>query len=158
MDANELEKEEEGFSYQNMLRRDQRRWGVADLDGDNSLTKEEFSGFLHPEETGHMRDIVVLETMEDIDKDKDGKISLSEYIGDMYRGSDGEAEPEWVKNEREQFSQYRDKDGDGFMDKEEVCGKIMESFFSQRMLSKLSMALSCLWNLLFCRAHLCGYR
>ncbi|XP_066999758.2 calumenin-B isoform X2 [Anabrus simplex] len=120
MDSNELEKNEEGFSYQNMLKRDRRRWGVADLDGDDALTKEEFAAFLHPEETGHMRDIVVLETMEDIDKDKDGKISLSEYIGDMYRGSEGEEEPDWVKNEREQFSQYRDKDGDGFMDKEEV--------------------------------------
>lgn len=120
MDPSELEKEEEGFSYQNMLRRDRRRWSVADQDGDDALTKEEFSGFLHPEETGHMRDIVVLETMEDIDKDKDGRISLSEYIGDMYRGTEGEPEPDWVKNEREQFSQYRDKDKDGFMDQEEV--------------------------------------
>lgn len=120
MDPSEFEKEEEGFSYQNMLRRDRRRWSVADQDGDDALTKEEFSGFLHPEETGHMRDIVVLETMEDIDKDKDGRISLNEYIADMYRGTEGEPEPDWVKNEREQFSQYRDKDGDGFMDKEEV--------------------------------------
>ncbi|XP_049835861.1 calumenin [Schistocerca gregaria] len=129
MDPSELEKEGEGFSYQNMLRRDQRRWDVADVDGDRALTKEEFTGFLHPEETGHMRDIVVVETMEDIDKDKDGKISLSEYIGDMYRGSEGEEEPEWVKNEREQFSQYRDKDGDGFMDKEEVKNWIIPPDF-----------------------------
>ena len=28
-----------------------------------------------------MRDIVVLETLEDIDKDKDGRVSLEEYIG-----------------------------------------------------------------------------
>lgn len=81
MDANDLDKEEEGFSYQNMQKRDRRRWTVADLDGDDHLSKEEFTGFLHPEETGHMRDIVVLETMEDIDKDKDGKVSLQEYIG-----------------------------------------------------------------------------
>ena len=64
-----------------MIKRDRRRWSIADEDGDDALTKEEFSGFLHPEEMPNMRDVVVLETMEDIDKDKDGKISLEEYIG-----------------------------------------------------------------------------
>lgn len=78
----EPEKDEEGFSYAAMQRRDRRRWHVADLDEDDLLTKEEFTSFLHPEETGHMRDVVVLETMEDIDKNKDGKISLKEYIGE----------------------------------------------------------------------------
>jgi len=129
MDQAELEKDQDGFSYANMLRRDRRRWSVADQNGDDALTKEEFAGFLHPEEVGHMRDVVVLETMEDIDKDKDGKVSLNEYIGDMYRGSDGEPEPEWVKNEREQFSSYRDKDKDGFMDSEEVKNWIIPHDF-----------------------------
>lgn len=71
----------EGFSYAVMLKRDRKRWYVADQDGDDALTKEEFAAFLHPEEQEHMRDVVVLETMEDIDKDEDGKISLIEYIG-----------------------------------------------------------------------------
>ena len=31
-----------------------------------------------------MRDIVVTETLEDIDKDANGKINVDEYIGDMY--------------------------------------------------------------------------
>lgn len=39
----------------------------------------------------------------------------------MYRGEEGEEEPEWVKNEKEQFSLYRDKDGDGFLNADEVC-------------------------------------
>ena len=47
----------------------------------SELSYDEFGNFLHPEEAVYMRDIVVLETMEDIDKDKDGKISLDEYIG-----------------------------------------------------------------------------
>ncbi|XP_076242700.1 calumenin B scf [Calliopsis andreniformis] len=108
------------FSYIAMLKRDRRRWSAADLDGDDALTKEEFVSFLHAEETDHMKDIVVLETMEDIDKDGDGKVSLAEYIGDMYDGVEGEEEPEWVKNEKEQFSMYRDKDGNGYLDFEEV--------------------------------------
>lgn len=57
-----------------MLKRDRRRWSAADSDGDDGLTKDEFASFLHPEESEHMRDIVVLETMEDIDKDEDGKV------------------------------------------------------------------------------------
>ncbi|KOC63572.1 Calumenin-B [Habropoda laboriosa] len=108
------------FSYVAMLKKDHRRWTAADLDGDDALTKKEFAAFLHAEEADHMKDVVVLETMEDIDKDGDGKISLSEYIGDMYDGAEGEEEPEWVKNEKEQFSMYRDKDGDGFLDFDEV--------------------------------------
>jgi calumenin len=108
MDQQDLEQEDQGFSYKAMLTRDRRRWSVADKTGDDSLTKEEFTNFLHPEESPYMRDIVVSETLEDIDKDKDGKLSVDEYVGDMYRGGeDGEEEPEWVKNERETFNNYR---------------------------------------------------
>ncbi|XP_012250565.1 calumenin [Athalia rosae] len=128
-DTDQPEKSEDNFSYAAMLNRDRRRWTVADKDGDDALTREEFSGFLHPEETDGMRDVVVLETMEDIDKDGDGKISVAEYIGDMYRGGADEEEPEWVKNEREQFSTYRDKDGDGSMDAEEVKNWIIPADF-----------------------------
>ena len=84
------------------------------------LLQEEFTNFLHPEDAPHMKEIVVVETMEDIDKDKDGFISLEEYIGDMYRGVKGEDEPDWVRNEREQFQNYRDKNKDGHMDTDEV--------------------------------------
>lgn len=121
LEPNELERDEEGFTYKDMIRRDQRRWGIADTNGDHTLNQEEFTNFLHPEDAPHMRDVVVVETMEDIDKNKDGAISLAEYIGDMYRGVDGsDDEPDWVKNEREQFANYRDKNKDGRMDANEV--------------------------------------
>lgn len=68
MDPQDLEKDSQGFSYKSMLARDRRRWSVADRDGDDNLTREEFVEFLHPEESAHMRDIVVAETLEDIDK------------------------------------------------------------------------------------------
>lgn len=77
----EAKQTEDNWSYVVMLKRDRRRWSVADQDGDDALTKEEFTAFLHPEETDHMKDVVVEETLEDIDKDGDGKISLTEYIG-----------------------------------------------------------------------------
>uniref|UniRef100_A0A6M2DZT0 Reticulocalbin-3 n=1 Tax=Xenopsylla cheopis TaxID=163159 RepID=A0A6M2DZT0_XENCH len=137
MTDQELEQEDAGYSYKAMIKRDQRRWANADTDDDGSLDKAQFTDFLHPEESDRMREVVVLETMEDIDKDKDGKISLKEYIGDMFRGETDhdddenkeEDEPEWVKNEREQFSLYRDKDKDGFMDLEEVKNWIIPPDF-----------------------------
>ena len=39
----------------------------------------------------------------------------------MYHDIDDEEElPEWVRNEKEQFSKFRDKDGDGYLNVEEV--------------------------------------
>ena len=110
-----------------MEERDRRRWDLADEDKDTFLVKTEFQNFLHPEDAPHMRDIVVQETLEDIDKDGDGQISIDEYIGDMYRGDDGENEPDWVKSEREQFQEFRDKNKDGHMDLEEVIADILYS-------------------------------
>ncbi|KAG0721899.1 Calumenin-A [Chionoecetes opilio] len=134
LDPSEAESEEDdGMTYREMVKRDKRRWEKADSDGDSTLTLEEFTDFLHPEEATHMTPIVVLETMEDIDKDKDGKISLAEYIGDMYRGgNDGDEseEPAWVGSERQQFTEFRDKNKDGFMDEEEVRSWIIPSDYN----------------------------
>ncbi|KAL8222544.1 UNVERIFIED_CONTAM: hypothetical protein K2H54_077322 [Gekko kuhli] len=118
---------DDGFNYKQMMTRDERRFKMADKDGDLIATKEEFTAFLHPEEYDYMKDIVVQETMEDIDKNGDGVIDLEEYIGDMY-SHDGDAEePEWVKTEREQFVEFRDKNRDGKMDKEETKDWILPS-------------------------------
>lgn len=46
----------------------------------------------------------------------------------MYRGGadeDESEEPAWVSSEREQFTQFRDKNKDGVMDEEEVRGWII---------------------------------
>lgn len=130
MDPSDLEREDNGFSYKAMLTRDRRRWSVADRDGDDALTKAEFTDFLHPEESPYMRDVVVSETVEDIDKDNDGKVSVEEYIGDMYRATDDESdEPDWVKHERETFKTFRDKDGDGSLNNDEVKDWIIPQDF-----------------------------
>ncbi|XP_028025995.1 calumenin [Bombyx mandarina] len=123
MDEKELKApNSEGFTYSNLQKRDRRRWTYADADQNDALNRTEFAAFLHPEDHSSMRDVVVLETLEDIDKDQDGKVSLDEYIGDMYKPEDGEdeEEPDWVKQEREQFTGYRDTNKDGFMDEHEV--------------------------------------
>ncbi|XP_039617371.1 calumenin-A isoform X1 [Polypterus senegalus] len=118
---------DDGYNYKQMMSRDERRFKMADKDGDMIATKDEFTAFLHPEEYEYMKDIVVLETMEDIDKNGDGFIDLEEYIGDMYSHDGDPQEPEWVKTEREQFVEFRDKNRDGKMDKEETKDWILPS-------------------------------
>jgi len=41
--------------------------------------------------------------------------------GDMWTSKDdADEEPDWIKEERNQFSSYRDKNNDGMMDRDEV--------------------------------------
>lgn len=118
---------DDGYNYQQMMMRDERRFKTADRNGDLIADKEEFTAFLHPEDYEHMKEIVVMETMEDIDKDGDGFIDLKEYIGDMYNHEEEMEEPDWVATEREQFAEFRDKNKDGKMDKEETMDWILPS-------------------------------
>ncbi|KAM8884377.1 calumenin-A isoform 1-T1 [Synchiropus picturatus] len=116
----------DGYDYDRMMARDERRFKVADKNGDGKADREEFAAFLFPEENEHMKYIVVQETMEDIDKNGDGFIDLKEYIGDMFQPqSDKEPEPEWVASERKQFTEFRDKNHDGKMDREETLDWIL---------------------------------
>ncbi|XP_063109169.1 reticulocalbin-3 isoform X2 [Cavia porcellus] len=105
---------EDAETYKKMLARDERRFRVADQDGDSMATREELTAFLHPEEFPHMRDIVIAETLEDLDKDKDGYVQVEEYI------EPGEEEPAWVQTERQQFRDFRDLNKDGRLDGSEV--------------------------------------
>lgn len=132
-DHNAVYDSHRGLNYQQILERDQRRFRVADKDGDGHLNKEEFANFLHPEEAGpHMRDIVIAETMEDMDKDKDGYVTIDEYLNDLwpqYEREQGGEEPDWVTSEREQFTNYRDQDKDGKLNKREIGDWVLPEDF-----------------------------
>ncbi|KAM8927975.1 reticulocalbin-3 isoform 3-T3 [Pelodytes ibericus] len=112
-------------TYRKMMKRDERRFKHADKDGDMIATREEFTAFLHPEEFAYMKDIVVTETIEDIDKNGDGVIDVNEYIGDMYSANGDESEPDWVQSERKQFMDFRDLNKDGKMDRTEISHWIL---------------------------------
>lgn len=57
----------------------------------------------------------------DIDSNKDGYVSLDEFLGDYRDPDDSEAEePEWVKEETKKFKEEYDKNHDGKLDKDEV--------------------------------------
>jgi len=109
-------------SYSEVIERDENRFKAADKDNSGFLTKEEFLDFLHPEDGGaHMREVVIHETIADIDKDGDGLVNMEEYLADLWTGGEaGEKEPEWVEEERKQFKEFRDKNGDGKLDRQEV--------------------------------------
>ncbi|KAM9780127.1 reticulocalbin-3 [Neosynchiropus ocellatus] len=116
----EFDDVEDKARYKSMLSRDERRFKTADRDGDGIATREQFTAFLHPEEFDYMKDVVIQETIEDIDRDGDGKINLSEYIGDMFTPEEGESEPDWVQTERKHFVEFRDVNKDGYLDGNEV--------------------------------------
>ncbi|ELW47137.1 Reticulocalbin-3 [Tupaia chinensis] len=111
---------EDAETYKKMLARDERRFRVADQDGDSMATREELTAFLHPEEFPHMRDIVIAETLEDLDKNGDGYVQVEEYIADLYSEEPGAEEPAWVQTERQQFRDFRDLNKDGRLDGSEV--------------------------------------
>ncbi|KAM6913729.1 reticulocalbin-3 isoform 1-T1 [Lycodopsis pacificus] len=117
----EFDDVEDKATYKSMLTRDERRFKTADRDGDGIATRVEFTAFLHPEEYDYMRDVVVQETMENIDKNGDGKVDIAEYIGDMYTSEDGDDEPDWVHTEKKHFSEFRDANKDGYLDAGEVA-------------------------------------
>jgi len=117
-------------SYSEVIERDQHRFEAADKDKSGFLTKEEFLDFLHPEDGGaHMREVVIYETIADIDKDGDALVNMEEYLADLWGGEEGGKEPEWVEEERKQFKEFRDKNGDGKLDRQEVEDWILPQDF-----------------------------
>ncbi|XP_072047360.1 calumenin-B-like [Amphiura filiformis] len=114
--------EDEVMHFAKRVHKDKTRWAAADVNKDENLDYEEFVAFIHAEERKHMYDVYTREQMDEIDKDRDGKLSVDEYIADIYkRPAEGvEEDPDWVKQERESFGIYRDRNGDGFMDFAEV--------------------------------------
>ncbi|KAG8433900.1 hypothetical protein GDO86_012317 [Hymenochirus boettgeri] len=112
-------------TYRKMMIRDERRFKASDKDGDMIATRDEFTAFLHPEEYDYMKEIVITETIEDIDKNGDGVVNVDEYIADMYTPEAGEPEPDWVKTERQQFLDFRDMNKDGKMDRSEISHWIL---------------------------------
>jgi len=103
--------------YKGLEVRDRRRWTVADRNKNLQLSKDEFLGFIHPEHAEHMNGIMMSETMGDLDTDGDGKLDLAEYVKSMF--GDTKSVSDW-ENGGMTFRAFRDKNNDGFIDKEEL--------------------------------------
>ena len=114
--------------YPKLIKKDEEKWKAADLDGDSSLSKEEFSAFVHPEEYDHMKNVYAKEVLSNMDKNDDGYVDEDEYIADIYTRSHDhgdEDDPEWVSDEREQFRSDKDHNKDGKLDVKEVRSWIL---------------------------------
>lgn len=106
-----------------MVQRADIRWKLADENGDTLLTKEEFKHLLHPDE-GHeeLQALFVREATEDMDLDKNGKISLNEFMKHLkVLASDQERDDQgWMASQQENFGRFLDKNKDGLLDGDEI--------------------------------------
>ncbi|XP_017478679.1 PREDICTED: calumenin-A-like [Rhagoletis zephyria] len=119
----EVKSEDPNFkSYLQMYKRAVKRWKAADKNGDNFLVKEEFTNFIHPEESDETKHILVEEAMEDMDSDGNKEVSLSEYVKHMSDVSQEEEKEDanFWQNQQSQFATYLDKDKDGVLNLEEL--------------------------------------
>lgn len=119
---NAPQRHDAGLDHKPMVERDRERFKAADEDTDGVLNKTEFHDFLHPENAPRMHTTVVKEALLDLDRDKDGRVDVHEYLHDIYpEMEDPDAElPHWYGAEMENFARIRDKNSDGFMDESEV--------------------------------------
>lgn len=70
--------------YKKKRELDKKKWHAADSDHDNMLTRDEYSAYLHPSEYRRMHAVAAEEVLKGVDTDKDGYISLEEYIGKFF--------------------------------------------------------------------------
>lgn len=111
---------EEWKEIEKMISADKEKFQQADVKKDDVLDKEEFQAFVHPHDHEHMHELEIKHALADRDKNKDGKIDLEEYKGDLPEHSD---ETEKLAEETK-FKDY-DKNNDGFLEKKELIDWIL---------------------------------
>uniref|UniRef100_A0A3B4YWP1 Reticulocalbin-3 n=1 Tax=Seriola lalandi dorsalis TaxID=1841481 RepID=A0A3B4YWP1_SERLL len=100
-------------SLRHLHLKERRRFDFADVDGTPGLNVTEFLAFTHPSEVDHMADFAIEDVLSEYDTDKDGFISLSEFIGDV-RG-----DSQWEIEETVRFKDLYDQDKDGKLNRDE---------------------------------------
>uniref|UniRef100_A0A183BU04 Reticulocalbin-3 n=1 Tax=Globodera pallida TaxID=36090 RepID=A0A183BU04_GLOPA len=99
-----------------LFEEDRRYFAAADLDKDSKLTLEEFGAFQNPEHSEHMHQTLI-EARRFLNMNKDGMIELGEFMGDM---AHEQPQSEWYQTEKTRFREEYDKDGDGFLNADEL--------------------------------------
>ncbi|XP_019871324.2 reticulocalbin-2 isoform X2 [Aethina tumida] len=126
-DAYGIDKSEEtldlGHDNENLIKDDKALWKAADTNGDGNLDSNEWLAFSHPEEHPAMLPVILQQTLNDKDTDKDQYISFEEYIGDRAV----EHDKEWLLIEKDKFDKELDKDGDGRLGGNEILSWVVPS-------------------------------
>jgi len=94
---------------------DEKKFHIADVDGDKLLNIEEYHGFYHPVDDERMAKHAIDEHLEKHDTDKDGQISFEEYAKTFNDLS------EHAKEEiKKDFENSYDSNKDGKLDRVEM--------------------------------------
>ncbi|XP_029378050.1 reticulocalbin-2 [Echeneis naucrates] len=116
-DDNTVFEDPEQESLRQLHLKERRRFDFANVDGRPGLNVTEFLAFTHPSEVDHMADFAIEDVLTEYDTDKDGFISLREFIGDV-RGDD-DSPSQWEVEETVRFKDLYDQDKDGKLNREE---------------------------------------
>lgn len=114
-----------------LVERYEKRWKVADEDGDGQLSRVEFTWFLHPEDSRNatIRNVLIRELKEDLDRNNDNVISYNEYLAHMLeshrkelgdRKASSDEEKAFESDHRAHFETQLDVDKDGALSDEEL--------------------------------------
>ncbi|CAF3921609.1 unnamed protein product [Rotaria sp. Silwood2] len=102
------------------------RWTQADTDGDSALNIDEFLEFRHPEIVGRAYTYMVEDTIAQMDRNEDKKISIDEFAylpqGAMQNDRQSEwreADKEWLEQQKQEFNEM-DENKDGILSKDEL--------------------------------------
>lgn len=102
---------------------DKEMFAAADSNKDGKLDAIEFVQFMSPEEFPQMFSVVLNQTLRNKDINGDGKIDFQEYAAEQSRNHD----KEWLITEKDRFDNDFDKDGDGYLNGNEVLSWILPS-------------------------------
>uniref|UniRef100_A0A1A8KH61 Reticulocalbin 2 n=2 Tax=Nothobranchius TaxID=28779 RepID=A0A1A8KH61_NOTKU len=116
-DDNVVLEDPEQESLRHLLLKEKRRFYFADMDGTPGLNVTEFLAFTHPSEVDYMADFAIEDVLSEYDTNKDGFITLSEFIGDAR--SEGDTPSQWEIEETVRFKELYDQDGDGRLNRDE---------------------------------------
>jgi len=118
--AKEIEENSDSFrEYNKMYNRDKARFDAADIDGDEKLTEQEFVLFKNPLRDEAVKTAVLAECLSVVDTDKDGKISLQEYLNDWHVPPNKNDE-DFIELETDRFNDEYDRNKDGFLTGDEL--------------------------------------
>ncbi|XP_003740997.1 reticulocalbin-2 [Galendromus occidentalis] len=104
---------EEKLDHQSLVDEERELFDLADKDKDGFLNKEEYARLSQPHEYPEMQKVIVLQALKRKDADKDGKLSMEEFLADEKLSKEN------LLDERERFRHELDKNKDSYLDYDE---------------------------------------